>query len=81
MMTENYLVSAKETAKQFNMDHSKVINTVSYIFSKVEEINYETQIIPHQLNSKGEEFIDSQLYVRIGNRARERMDGAGKRHL
>lgn len=86
VMAENRWVSAKEIAKQFNMDHCKAINTVSYILSEVGEINCETKTIPNQLEGRGCQCqrlvriksIDSQLYARIGNSVREKMAGAGK---
>ena len=81
VMAENRWVSAKEIAKQFNMDYCKAINTVSYILSEVGEIECETRTIPNQLEGRGCQCqrlvrikrIDAQLYARLGHSAQEKM--------
>lgn len=86
VMAENRWVSAKEIARQFNMDHCKAINAVSYILSEVGEITCETKTIPNQLEGRGCQCqrlvrvknIDAQLYARLKNSVQEKMLHAGK---
>ncbi|EMK5830887.1 carnitine metabolism transcriptional regulator CaiF [Citrobacter sedlakii] len=81
VMAEKRWVSAKEIAKQFNMDHCKAINTVSYILAEVGEIHCETKTIPNQLEGRGCQcqrlvrvtHIAPQLYARLGQRAQEKV--------
>ncbi|CBG86818.1 carnitine metabolism transcriptional regulator CaiF [Citrobacter rodentium] len=81
VMAEKRWVSAKEIAKQFNMDHCKASNTVSYILAEVAEIHCETKTIPNQLEGRGCQcqrlvrvtHIAPQLYARLGQGAQQKM--------
>lgn len=73
VMTQNRWVSAREIAVEFNIEHCKAINTVSYILADVGEIECETKMIPNKLEGRGCQCqrlikvknIDSQLYARL----------------
>jgi transcriptional activator CaiF len=73
VMAQNRWVSAKEIAGEFNIEHCKAINTVSYILADVGEIECETKTMPNQLEGRGCQcqrllkisHIDKQLYARL----------------
>ncbi|EPF20759.1 DNA-binding transcriptional activator CaiF [Cedecea davisae] len=81
VMAENRWVSAKEIAKQFNMDYCKAINTVSYILAQVKEISCETRIIPNKIEGRGCQchrlvrvtHIDERIYLRAGYSIQDKM--------
>ena len=62
VMAENRWVTAKEIARQFEIDHCKAINTVSYILAEVGEIECETKTVPNQLEGRG---CQCQRLVRV----------------
>lgn len=62
VMAENRWVTAKEIARQFEIDHCKAINTVSYILAEVGGIECETKTIPNQLEGRG---CQCQRLVRV----------------
>lgn len=74
-MQEQRWISAREIADQFNLDHCKAINLVSYILSAVDEISCQTRTIPNQLEGRGcqcqriirIEHIDEHIDERIKN--------------
>ncbi|HCB4954638.1 carnitine metabolism transcriptional regulator CaiF [Salmonella enterica] len=75
MMAENRWITAREISRQFDIEHSKAINTLSYILSEVGEIVCEVKMIPNQIAGRGCQCqrlvkvvsIDSQLYRRLNH--------------
>lgn len=69
MMAENRWITAREISRQFDIEHCKAINTLSYILSEVGEIVCEVKMIPNQIAGRGCQCqrlvkvvsIDSQL--------------------
>ncbi|VEB50666.1 transcriptional activator CaiF [Salmonella enterica subsp. enterica] len=49
MMAENRWITAREISRQFDIEHCKAINTLSYILSEVGEIVCEVKMIPNQI--------------------------------
>ncbi len=75
MMAENRWITAREISRQFDIEHCKAINTLSYILSEVGEIVCEVKMIPNQIAGRGCQCqrlvkvvsIDSQLYRRLNH--------------
>jgi Protein of unknown function (DUF1401). len=86
IMAENRWVTAREISIQFDIEHTKAINTLSYILSEVGEISCEVRMIPNKLEGRGCQCqrqvrvvnIDDELYTRLSNAAREKMAGVRK---
>ncbi|EAN2990968.1 carnitine metabolism transcriptional regulator CaiF [Salmonella enterica] len=80
MMAENRWITAREISRQFDIEHCKAINTLSYILSEVGEIVCEVKMIPNQIAGRGCQCqrlvkvvsIDSQLYRRLNHNLQER---------
>lgn len=49
MMAENRWVIAREISIHFDIEHSKAVNTLTYILSEVTEISCEVKMIPNKL--------------------------------
>lgn len=79
MMAENRWITAREISRQFDIEHCKAINTLSYILSEVGEIVCEVKMIPNQIAGRGCQCqrlvkvvsIDSQLYRRLNHNLQE----------
>ncbi|CDV64241.1 transcriptional activator CaiF [Salmonella enterica subsp. enterica serovar Paratyphi A] len=86
MMAENRWITAREISRQFDIEHCKAINTLSYILSKVGEIVCEVKMIPNQIAGRGCQCqrlvkvvsIDSQLYRRLNHNLKERKVSVAK---
>ena len=86
IMAEDRWVTAREISIHFDIEHSKAINTLSYIVSEVGEISCEVKMIPNKLEGRGCQCqrlvkvvaIDSQLYDRVNHHVREKMAGVRK---
>ena len=53
MMAENRWVIAREISIHFDIEHSKAVNTLTYILSEVTEISCEVKMIPNKLEGRG----------------------------
>ncbi|EEF6880825.1 carnitine metabolism transcriptional regulator CaiF [Salmonella enterica] len=86
MMAENRWITAREISRQFDIEHCKAINTLSYILSEVGEIVCEVKMIPNQIAGRGCQCqrlvkvvsIDSQLYRRLNHNLQERKVSVAK---
>ncbi|EAX8228690.1 TPA: carnitine metabolism transcriptional regulator CaiF [Salmonella enterica subsp. enterica serovar Typhimurium] len=86
MMAENRWITAREISRQFDIEHCKAINTLSYILSEVGEIVCEVKMIPNQIAGRGCQCqrlvkvvsIDSQLYRRLNHNLQERKVNVAK---
>ena len=86
MMAENRWVIAREISIHFDIEHSKAVNTLTYILSEVTEISCEVKMIPNQLEGRGCQCqrlvkvvdIDEQIYARLRNNSREKLVGVRK---
>jgi transcriptional activator CaiF len=86
MMAEDRWVTAREISIQFDIEHCKAINTLSYILSDVGEITCEVKMIPNKLAGRGCQCqrlvrvinIDPQLYTRLSQSTREKIAGVRK---
>lgn len=86
MMVENRWVTAREISIHFDIEHSKAINTLTYILSEVAEISCEVKMIPNKLEGRGCQCqrlvkvveIDAQIYARLRNNSREKLVGVRK---
>lgn len=86
MMAENRWVIAREISIHFDIEHSKAVNTLTYILSEVTEISCEVKMIPNKLEGRGCQCqrlvkvvdIDEQIYARLRNNSREKLDGVRK---
>ena len=81
MMAENRWVIAREISIHFDIEHSKAVNTLTYILSEVTEISCEVKMIPNKLEGRGCQCqrlvkvvdIDEQIYARLRNNSREKL--------
>ena len=86
MMAENRWVIAREISIHFDIEHSKAVNTLTYILSEVTEISCEVKMIPNKLEGRGCQCqrlvkvvdIDEQIYARLRNNSREKLVGVRK---
>lgn len=86
MMAENRWITAREISRQFDIEHCKAINTLSYILSEVGEIVCEVKMIPNQIAGRGCQCqrlvkvvsIDAQLYRRLNHNLQERKVSVAK---
>ncbi|EAP0131480.1 CaiF/GrlA family transcriptional regulator [Salmonella enterica subsp. enterica serovar Poona] len=86
MMAENRWITAREISRQFDIEHCKAINTLSYILSEVGEIVCEVKMIPNQIAGRGCQCqrlvkvvsIDSQLYRRLNHNLQKRKVSVAK---
>ena len=80
MMAENRWVIAREISIHFDIEHSKAVNTLTYILSEVTEISCEVKMIPNQIAGRGCQCqrlvkvvsIDSHLYSRLNHNLQEK---------
>jgi len=75
MMAENRWVIAREISIHFDIEHSKAVNTLTYILSEVTEISCEVKMIPNKLEGRGCQW---QIYARLRNNSREKLVGVRK---
>ena len=86
MMAENRWVIAREISIHFDIEHSKAVNTLTYILSEVAEISCEVKMIPNKLEGRGCQCqrlvkvvdIDEQIYARLRNNSRDKLVGVRK---
>ncbi|HAW5340180.1 TPA: carnitine metabolism transcriptional regulator CaiF [Escherichia coli] len=86
MMAENRWVIAREISIHFDIEHSKAVNTLTYILSEVTEISCEVKMIPNKLEGRGCQCqrlvkvvdIDEQIYARLRNNSRDKLVGVRK---
>ncbi|TGE09141.1 CaiF/GrlA family transcriptional regulator [Salmonella enterica subsp. enterica serovar Poona] len=86
MMAESRWITAREISRQFDIEHCKAINTLSYILSEVGEIVCEVKMIPNQIAGRGCQSqrlvkvvsIDSQRYRRLNDNLQERKVSVAK---
>ncbi|KNC89338.1 carnitine metabolism transcriptional regulator CaiF [Trabulsiella odontotermitis] len=64
MMAQNRWITAREISIEFDIEHSKAINTLSYILAEVGEIECETKMIPNKLAGRG---CQCQRLVKVKN--------------
>ncbi len=85
-MAENRWVIAREISIHFDIEHSKAVNTLTYILSEVAEISCEVKMIPNKLEGRGCQCqrlvkvvdIDEQIYARLRNNSRDKLVGVRK---
>jgi transcriptional activator CaiF len=73
MMAQNRWITAREISVEFDIEHRKAINTLSYILAEVGEIECEIKMIPNKLSGRGCQCqrlvkvkkISSSLYSRL----------------
>ena len=86
MMAENRWVIAREISIHFDIEHSKAVNTLTYILSEVTEISCEVKMIPNKLEGRGCQCqrlvkvvdIDEQIYARLRKYSRDKLVGVRK---
>ena len=85
MMAENRWVIAREISIHFDIEHSKAVNTLTYILSEVTEISCEVKmiLISWRAGCQCQRLvkvvdIDEQIYARLRNNSREKLVGVRK---
>ena len=78
MMAENRWVIAREISIHFDIEHSKAVNTLTYILSEVAEISCEVKMIPNKREGRGCQCQRLVKVVDIDDNSREKLVGVRK---